>query len=98
MATTVRPKTARWVEPVGRVGLATQGVLYGVVGVLALQVASGHTTDRADQRGAIETVASQPFGRGLLLALTAGLAFHCAWRLLLASRGDPSEDEPKDWV
>jgi hypothetical protein len=73
-------------------------VLYAVVGLLALQVASGHTDDRADQRGAIETVASQPFGRGLLLVLTIGLAFHCAWRLLLAYRGDPGDDDAKEWI
>jgi hypothetical protein len=98
MTSTLRRESARWVEPVGRVGLATQGVLYVLVGLLALQVASGHTDDRADQRGAIEAVASQPFGRALLLALTIGLAFHCAWRFLLAYRGDPGGDDAKEWI
>jgi hypothetical protein len=98
MTSTLRRETASWVEPVGRIGLATQGVLYAVVAMLALQVASGHSDDRADQRGAIEAVSSQSFGRVLLLVLTLGLALHCAWRLLLAIRGAPGDDDAKDWV
>jgi hypothetical protein len=83
----------RWIELAGRVGLATQGVLYAVVGVLALQIAAGHTDDRADQRGAIEKVSEQPVGRWLLLVLTFGLALHCLWRLFRAIRGTPGADE-----
>lgn len=94
----VRADTAGWVEPVGRVGLVTQGVLYAIVGLLALQVAAGHADDRADQHGAIESVAGQPFGRALLFVLTAGLAFHCGWRFLLAARGEPGDDDAKAWV
>jgi hypothetical protein len=82
----------RWIEVVGRIGLATQGLLYVVVGLLAQQVASGRN-DRADQRGAIEAVADQRFGRLLLLILTIGLALHCCWRLVLAVRGTPGDDD-----
>jgi hypothetical protein len=90
----VRRDSQRWIEIVGRIGLATQGVLYAVVGVLALQVASGRN-DQADQRGAIAAVADQRFGRFLLLILTIGLALHCCWRLVLAARGGPGEDDTK---
>src|SRR5262245_11078057 len=82
----------RWIEAVGRIGLATQGVLYVVVGLLAQQVASGRN-DQADQRGAIEAVADQPFGRLLLLILTIGLALHCCWRFVLAVRGTPGDED-----
>jgi len=87
-----RRETERWIEVVGRIGLATQGVLYVVFGLLAQQVASGRN-DRADQRGAIEAVADQRFGRFLLLILTIGLALHCCWRLVLAIRGTPGDDD-----
>jgi hypothetical protein len=97
MSTTLRRETARWVEPVGRIGLATQGVLYAVMALLALQVASGNN-DRADQHGAIDAVAAQSFGRALLLALTIGLALHCGWRLLLAYRGDSGEGDAREWT
>ena len=89
----VRQRSAGWVEPVGRIGLASQGVLYAVVGLLALQVASGRQDDQADQHGAMAAVADQPFGRALLLVLAVGLAAHCLWRLLLAARGDGGEDD-----
>jgi len=92
----VRDKTGPWVAPVGRIGLATQGVLYLVVGVLALQVASGHGEDQPSQTGAIEKVADQPFGRFLLLVLAIGLALHCVWRLMLAARGDVGPEGPAD--
>jgi hypothetical protein len=94
---TVRRDSERWIEVVGRIGLATQGVLYAVVGLLAWQVASGRN-DQADQRGAIEAVADQRFGRFLLFVLTIGLALHCCWRFILAARGGPGEDDAKDVV
>ena len=83
----------QWAARAGRIGLATQGALYVVVGLLALQVAAGHTEDRADQRGAIETVAAQPVGRLLVLLLTIGLLVHCVWRLYRAARGTPGDDD-----
>src|SRR5687768_6870893 len=98
MTATLRRESARWVEPAGRIGIATQGLLYAIVGLLALQVADGRTTNRADQHGVIDTVAAQRFGHALLVVLTIGLALHCVWRLLLAYRGDPGDDDAKEWV
>jgi hypothetical protein len=82
-------------ERLGRVALATQGVLYLVVGVIAGSLALGdHGGDKeASQRGAIESVARQPFGRVLLVVLLAGLVAHSAWRVLLAVRGEPGPDD-----
>ncbi len=82
-------------ERLGRVALATQGTLYLVVGLLAASLALGdHGGDKeASQRGAIESVARQPFGRVLLLVLLAGLLAHTAWRTLLAARGEPGPDD-----
>jgi hypothetical protein len=97
VTSTLRRESAEWVEPIGRVGLVTQGILYAVVALLALQVASGQQ-DRADQKGAIEAVAGQSFGHLLLLVLTIGLALHCVWRLLLAYRGEPDDNDAKEWV
>lgn len=92
----IRRETEGWVEPIGRVGLVTQGLLYAIVALLALHVASGSTGDRADQQGAMYAVANQPLGRVLLLALTIGLALHCAWRVLLFLRGAPGPDDAGD--
>jgi hypothetical protein len=75
----------------GRVGLVAEGVVYALVGFLALQVAAGNTGARADQVGAVEYVAQQPSGRFLLVVLTAALFALAAWRLLEVVTGDPVE-------
>jgi hypothetical protein len=95
-ATAVKPATrakAKQVEeqaidPMARIGLATQGVLYLIVGVLAIRVAQGHGGDQADTHGAIASVARQPFGRFLLVVLAFGLALHALWRITLVWRDD----------
>jgi hypothetical protein len=68
-------------------------LLYVIVGLLALQVAAGHTDDRADQRGAIEKVSEQPVGRLLVLLLAMGLVVHSVWRFARAARGTPGEGD-----
>lgn len=73
---------------VGRVALVTQGALYFVIGLLTLQVAAGDFSAKPSQRGAIETIARQPFGRALLVVLLVGLVAHALWRLALAIRGE----------
>jgi hypothetical protein len=78
------------------VGLVGRGVLYGVIGLLALQLAFGDSAN-ASQAGAIEWVGSQPFGKVLLVALTLSLFALAAWRFLDALLGDPVEgSEAKD--
>lgn len=80
-------------ERLGRVALATQGVLYVAMGFIALSLALGDRSGEASQSGAIESVARQPFGQVLLVVLLLGLAAHAAWRLLLAVRGEPGPDD-----
>lgn len=83
----------RGVERTGRVAIATQGVLYVVVGLLAAKVAGGDRDADPSQRGALRTVAHQPYGRVLLLVLAVGLFAYAAWRAVLAVRGDLGGDE-----
>jgi hypothetical protein len=91
------PRRADWKDTLGRVGLVGKGALYAIVGLLAVQLASGDVGTDASKTGAIEWVASQPFGKVLLVALTICLFAMAAWRLLDAAVGDPVEgDEPKD--
>jgi hypothetical protein len=73
-----------WVERLGRIGLVAQGVLYAVVGILAIQVALGGRKENPDKGGALRTIADQPFGRVLLVLLAAGLAAYAVWRLAQA--------------
>ncbi|MBA2460173.1 MAG: DUF1206 domain-containing protein [Actinobacteria bacterium] len=70
-----------WVERLGRAGLVAQGVLYGVVGILAIKVALGAREENPDREGALRAIATQPFGKGLLAVLALGFAGYAAWRL-----------------
>ena len=90
----------RWREPLGRAGIAARGVLYLILGILAIQFARGETSsDEVSQTGAFATLAEQPFGKFLLVVLIAGLVALALWRFIQAAVGDPIEgDEAKDRV
>jgi hypothetical protein len=84
-------------QALGRLGLVGKGVVYALVGFLALHIATGDRGADASQTGAVEYVAHQPFGRFLLVALTAALFAMAAWRLIEVVTGDPVEgSEAKD--
>lgn len=92
--TTTRTGTASsgdWKETMGRVGLVGRGVLYSVIGLLAIQLALGDASQDPSQSGAIEWIAEQPLGKFLLVALTISLFCLAGWRLLDAVVGDPVE-------
>ncbi|MEO8898807.1 MAG: DUF1206 domain-containing protein [Candidatus Dormibacter sp.] len=80
-----------------RVGLAARGLTYLIIALIAAQIAEGRTTQSADQHGAIEDVAAQPFGRFLLIALAVGFAAYALWRLSVALTGGPGSG-PKQAV
>ncbi|MDX1690820.1 MAG: DUF1206 domain-containing protein [Acidimicrobiia bacterium] len=69
---------------VGRFGWLAAGLLWGVVGYLALRLALGRSRSDASRIGAMELVADQTAGRFLLALLGGGLALFAAWRVLSA--------------
>ncbi|MEU0473569.1 DUF1206 domain-containing protein [Streptomyces olivaceus] len=97
MAHTGRRRTRRAangtvVEGAARAGLTARGVIYLLVGVLALQIGFGTGDRQADRGGALEELAGRPFGAVLLWALGAGLAGMALWRLSEAVFGAPGKD------
>lgn len=71
----------------------TQGAIYVVVGLLAVAVARGDRSAEPSQRGALESIARQPFGRIALAVVVLGLVAHAAWRIWLAVVGDRGGDD-----
>ena len=71
----------RWVKLVGRVGIASYGVVNLLIAYLAIKVAMGHRNESADKFGAVGTVASQPAGRFLLWVITIGLFALTLWQI-----------------
>lgn len=78
------------VEGLARLGLVGRGVLYALVGLLALQVARGHGA-RADRDGALAAVKDEPFGKALLVVLAVGFLGYAGWRALNAVVGHRDE-------
>lgn len=68
-----RPKTRKTAVRAGQIGYGAKGISFGIVGLLLLQAAV--TSDPGKSRGldaALHTLAAQPFGKFLLLAVALG--------------------------
>ncbi|GGY34380.1 DUF1206 domain-containing protein [Streptomyces djakartensis] len=79
-------------ESAARAGFAARGVIYLLVGALALQIAFGDTHEQADRGGALAELSQKPFGAVLLWALGIGLAGMALWRLSEALFGSVGKD------
>ncbi|MFD5086074.1 DUF1206 domain-containing protein [Kitasatospora sp. NPDC058201] len=79
-----------------RIGLCARGVIYVLVGALAIQIGFGDNSgQQAERSGAVGTIGEQPFGRVLLWALVVGLAAMALWRLSEAAFGPAGSDRGK---
>lgn len=84
-------RESSWPEWLGRIGLVGRGLLHVAVGWVAIRLAFGDRSADADQRGALQALAGQPFGRIMLLVLAALFAAYAAYRFALALL-DPEDD------
>lgn len=75
------------VKGAARAGFAARGLIYLLVGVLALQIGLGDRGQQADRQGALGEIAQRPFGAPVLWALGIGLAGMASWRLSEAAFG-----------
>ena len=74
-----------------RAGLAARGVLYILIGWVAILVALGQTSQQADQQGALQLLAGKPYGLVSLWLLGIGFAGYALWRLSEAAFGVTGE-------
>jgi Domain of Unknown Function (DUF1206) len=82
------------VERLGRIGLVTKGISFGIVGVLAVLVALGVGGAATDRPGALRMLSEHWYGVLLLLALGLGFGAYAVWRLAqaLLDRDDEGND------
>jgi uncharacterized membrane protein YidH (DUF202 family) len=73
---------AKWIDTFARLGYATKGIIYSLIGLLAVlaafQQAGGEATD---SQGVLTTLADQPFGQFMLVLVGIGFACYALWRL-----------------
>src|SRR5262245_49410156 len=74
-----------------RTGFVARGILYAVIGLLAVQVALHAGNQQTSQAGAMETIREQPFGHALLVVVAIGLGAYAAWKFLIAGAGSGPE-------
>ncbi len=76
--------TSKWMSLLARFGYAAKGVVYVIIGVLAVQLAVGQGGKATDQAGALQTIGREPFGQVLLIIIAIGLIGFALWSLIQA--------------
>ncbi len=77
--------TNPWSVRLARCGYVAKGVVYVLIGVLALKAAMGSGGKTTGNTGAIETLYQQPFGRFLVAIVAIGLFAYALWLLVAAA-------------
>lgn len=80
--------TSSAVTALARLGYAIKGVVYVVIGLLAILLVTGHGGTLTDQNGALKAIYESPlgpgFGRFLMIVVTIGLFAFALWSLIQA--------------
>lgn len=74
------------VDGLARVGLASRGLVWLVIGLLGVSVLRGGQA-RTDQQGALRAIADKPLGEVLLVVLVVGFLGYALWQALNAAVG-----------
>lgn len=72
-------QSSEWVERLARFGYTAKGIVYAIVGLLAVQVAFGSAKKTTDTEGALQAIVKQPFGQILLSLIAIGLVGYVIW-------------------
>lgn len=81
MATISTSTQNEWIENFARFGYAAKGVVYCLLGILAVTAAFGSgSTDNTDKENILSLIMGQPFGKFLLAVVAIGLSGYAMWR------------------
>lgn len=83
-----------WLERLARLGFLAKGLVYTLIGVLAVQVALGDQ-ERTDQKGALQAIAEKPGGSIVLWLMALGFLAYAGWRFSEAAFGRQDETDEK---
>ncbi|MDQ0207692.1 DUF1206 domain-containing protein [Alkalicoccobacillus murimartini] len=81
-ATEAKHESKPWIRRFGRIGYMSQGFVYILIGVLAFMAAIGVGGDTEDTTGALQSLASIPFGEVVLWLVAIGLMGYVIWMLI----------------
>jgi hypothetical protein len=86
-----RASDSQGAHVLARAGLTARGVIYILLGWVALLVALGHSSQQKDQQGALQLLVGKPYGLVSLVLLAIGFAAYALWRLSEAAFGVTGE-------
>jgi Domain of Unknown Function (DUF1206) len=82
----------RWLA---RIGLAARGLIYVIIGWIAIEVAFHHSSQQADNTGALHAIGATPVGGVLLWLLVIGFIGLALWQLIEAVYGSAGSGRQK---
>jgi hypothetical protein len=88
VAATDLERPADWEQPLARAGLIAKGSVYGLIGLLALELALGQGGAATSNQGALQHLAGSGIGTVLVVLLAIGLAAYAVWRFIQAWHAD----------
>lgn len=80
-------RTSNWIKPLAKTGLFAKGIVYCLIGLLALMSAfqiQGRAPARSDKTGVIQYLLEFTGGEVILLLLALGLLAYSGWRFVQA--------------
>lgn len=92
---TDQAQRSRGLQVGARAGYVAYGLVYLLIGWLALRLAWGDREGSADATGALHTLAKQPLGRALLVVVAIGLLALAVWQGFEAAVGCRQYDDSK---
>ncbi|WP_256010654.1 DUF1206 domain-containing protein [Desertivirga xinjiangensis] len=78
-------RSPAWIRPVAKTGLFAKGIVYCLIGLLALMSAfqiNGQAAGKSDKAGSIQFLLEMSGGKIVLLFISIGLLAYSVWRFL----------------
>jgi hypothetical protein len=93
-----RAADSKPLEYLTRGGFVCYGVIHLLFAWVALQVAFGESSEESDQSGALQHLASQPFGKTLVIVIVIGMVAMAIWQAFAAAVGESDQEPGKQAV
>ncbi|SHG10324.1 protein of unknown function [Fodinibius roseus] len=86
------------IKIIARIGFLAKGLVYFMVGLLALQASIGMGGKTAGTKQALQEFIYQPFGSILLIGCTVGLFAHAIWKIVQSLLDPEDRAETKEVI
>src|SRR4051812_25677302 len=93
-----RAADSKPLEYLARGGFVCYGVIHLLFAWVALQVAFGRSSEESDQSGALQNLASKPFGKTLVIIVVIGMVALAVWQAFLAIVGESGQEKGKQAI